>query len=1075
MKPFLLLLLTLCLAVSLPAQTPVDRLVRTLDSLSSVSFDSWKMSPDLKVARIDGLAPTAPGFDDSKWETLSLKKSVYPDSCWLRKEIVLPDRILGSPVGGKMQLKVTLDDYGSLWVNGESRGKFLWEGSFVLSENAKPGDRFLVAIRAVNTGGPMRLLRAELDMESIHETQKIFRDFAVSLSVGQRLLSFDTYQVNAYSGQKEDPGIDKSTIARAERTELNTLLQRLASSIDYSAVQRGDAASIRAALEAMRPGLAPVAAFAKRFTLTLTSNAHIDAAWLWREGETKIVAKNTFNAVLNMMDARPDFTYSQSAAQYYQWMQDSYPDILKRIAGRVKDKRWEITGGMWIEPDCNLISGESWMRQFLFAQQYFKKTFGFMPRLGWNPDSFGYTWNMPQFFQQSGIDAFITQKISWNDTNVFPYRVFWWESPDQSRVLVYFPFSYVNELDDAFELVDWQRQFEANTSLRHMMVLFGVGDHGGGPTQEMLDRVDYFRSLDVYPTVRFATAQTYVDFLREQDPALFPVWNDELYLEYHRGTFTTQAKVKEANRRSEVQLTTAEKLASIAARFGAPYPDLRKAWENVLFNQFHDILPGSSIREVYIDAAERYAAAHQSGRIALQNALSSLSSKIATTSITRGTPLVVFNPLSWERSDVVSLELPEGDMQQYSVLDGRREVRSQIVETGPYNRTLLFEAKGVPPLGYRTFTLLTGESKARPAPLSVTPSSLENDYFKITLDPDSGWIRSIVDKRFGKEVLSGYGNQLQLLEDKPKAWDAWNVGWTGTLYPTTLRSVEIGERGPLRVSLRVTRDVLGPSFKRDYPAEGYPSSFFTQEILLTAGKELVEFKTDVDWWEERTMLKVAFPMAAYDTMATYEIPYGWIRRSTQSVTSYDRAKKEVPALRWADLAGAGYGVSLLNASKYGYDIKGNVMRLSLLRSPKWPDPTADRGKHEIHYALYPHTGSWQDANTVQRGIEYNSPLLVTTTTRHAGSLPLSSSFGSLTPANLILTTIKKSEAGETWTYQFYEAEGTDARAELELPAVPRKVVRSNFLEEEGTAVPFQGKRVSLDVKRNSVVTLLITY
>ncbi|MCC6396339.1 MAG: hypothetical protein IT282_04930, partial [Bacteroidetes bacterium] len=297
MKPFLLLLLTLCLAVSLPAQTPVDRLVRTLDSLSSVSFDSWKMSPDLKVARIDGLAPTAPGFDDSKWETLSLKKSVYPDSCWLRKEIVLPDRILGSPVGGKMQLKVTLDDYGSLWVNGESRGKFLWEGSFVLSENAKPGDRFLVAIRAVNTGGPMRLLRAELDMESIHATQKIFRDFAVSLSVGQRLLSFDTYQVNAYSGQKEDPGIDKSTIARAERTELNTLLQRLASSIDYSAVQRGDAASIRAALEAMRPGLAPVAAFAKRFTLTLTSNAHIDAAWLWREGETKIVAKNTFNAV----------------------------------------------------------------------------------------------------------------------------------------------------------------------------------------------------------------------------------------------------------------------------------------------------------------------------------------------------------------------------------------------------------------------------------------------------------------------------------------------------------------------------------------------------------------------------------------------------------------------------------------------------------------------------------------------------------------------------------------------------------------------------------------------------------
>ncbi|MBP1656859.1 MAG: alpha-mannosidase, partial [Bacteroidetes bacterium] len=380
------------------AQSPVDRLASTLDSLATVSFDAWMMSPDLKTAKLEGTDPTAPGFDDSKWETLKLDQRAYSDSCWLRKLVVLPDRIMGEPVQGRIRILLTLDDYGSLWVNGEPRGKFLWDGSFVLTEEARPGDRFMLAIRAVNTGGPLRLLRAELEMESTRTIAKTMKDFAVSIRVGQRLLSFDTYQVNAYSGQKEDPGIDKSTIARTERQELNAMLQQVASSVDYAAIRRGEVKPLLASLETMRPRLSPVAAFAKRFTLTLTSNAHIDAAWLWREAETKLVARNTFTSVLNMMDARPDFTYSQSAAQYYEWMEKSYPDVFNRIRERVRDKRWEITGGMWIEPDCNLPAGESWMRQFLFAQQYFKKTFGFMPRLGWNPDSFGYMWNMPQFF-----------------------------------------------------------------------------------------------------------------------------------------------------------------------------------------------------------------------------------------------------------------------------------------------------------------------------------------------------------------------------------------------------------------------------------------------------------------------------------------------------------------------------------------------------------------------------------------------------------------------------------------------------------------------------------------------------
>jgi alpha-mannosidase len=349
-----------------------------------------------------------------------------------------------------------------------------------------------------------------------------------------------------------------------------------------------------------------VADFAKTFTLYFDANAHIDAAWLWRKAETKEVVKNTFASVLNMMRARPDFTYTQSAAAYYQWVATSYPDLFQGIKERVADGRWEVTGGMWIEPDCNLPSGESWMRQILYAKRFFRKELGVDVSIGWNPDSFGYNDNMPMFYANAGITAFITQKIGWNEKNVFPYRLFWWESPDGSRVLSYFPFDYVNTIDDPFRLVDWSRQFEANTGMTKMMILFGVGDHGGGPSLDMIDRIERLKTLDVYPAIEYGTTATYLSWIKAQDLSRVPTWKDELYLEYHQGTYTTQAAMKQRNRQSEVLLTNAEKFSSIASLYGRPYDSdaLAHAWQGVLFNQFHDLLPGSGIREIYLDAAE---------------------------------------------------------------------------------------------------------------------------------------------------------------------------------------------------------------------------------------------------------------------------------------------------------------------------------------------------------------------------------------------------------------------------------------------------------------------------------------
>lgn len=440
MRTLKLLFAFFFLPFALLAQSNVDKLVEALEFHSKGVLNNWKYSTDFKAD------PTLPGFDDSKWETLQLNASIYPDSCWLRREVVLPARFLGEPLSGPVRFLVSVDDYGYLIVNGESKGHFPWDGEFELTKDGKPGQKFVLAIKAINTGGPLRLLRAQFEMEKSKPLRQMIDDLCLSLRAGQKLLSFDTYQTN--SRVKTDPGLDKSVMDKSEKTRLNNLLQNLATKVDVQAMADGKLDKFNASLAEVRAQLKPIGEFARRFTLFFDANAHIDAAWLWREKETVEVCKNTFASVLNMMSARPDFTYTQSAAAYYDWMERFYPEIFEGIQQRVKEGRWEVVGGMWVEPDCNLPSGESWARHLLYAKRYFRNQLGVDIKTGWNPDSFGYNWNMPQFYSNAGIDAFITQKIGWNDTGVFPYRLFWWQGPDGSRILAYFPFDYVNTVNN---------------------------------------------------------------------------------------------------------------------------------------------------------------------------------------------------------------------------------------------------------------------------------------------------------------------------------------------------------------------------------------------------------------------------------------------------------------------------------------------------------------------------------------------------------------------------------------------------------------------------------------------------
>lgn len=1066
----------LVLPVLLFGQTNIDRFVAELDSLSRLPLMQWKYSTEMAPANADAAELSRFGYDDSQWKDLALDESIYVDSCWLRKEVILPEYLAGEKVRGALEFLLSVDDFGYLWVNGESRGKFLWNGEFVLTENAKPGMKLVLLIKAVNTGGPLRIIRARTTSDEMDEAQQKIRDLVLSIQVGQKLLGFDTYQTN--SRVRFDPEEDKSKMDRDEKIRLMRVLESSTKHIDLEAMTKGKMKRFWKSVDRFREAVQPVKDFAQRFTLYFDANAHIDAAWLWREKETIEVCNQTFGSVMNMMEARPNFTYTQSQAALYAWMEELNPELFKKIQQRVKECRWEVIGGMWVEPDCNLPSGVAWARQLLYGQRFFRKHFGKTVEIGWNPDSFGYNWNMPLFFQNAGIDAFITQKIGWNDTSVFPHRAFWWESPDGSRILAYFPFSYVDTIQDPFRLVDWLRQFEANTGFPRLLILFGVGNHGGGPSIEMMERIDRLRTLDIYPKIEYGTAERYLGWMKGEDLTDLPVWNDELYLEYHRGTYTTQASTKKWNRSLETLLTNVEKFSALAALTGRSYnhADIEEAWRTVLFNQFHDILPGSSIREVYHDSEKSYQKANEIGWYELKGALKSIVKTVDTKSVRDGKPVVVFNPLGWPRTDIVHLHLPKGDEGIYSIWStGGKEIPSQIIQNGKYDRQVMFVAEDVPSLGFKTYVLGAKTPKKKSNSLKVAGTRIENEFFRVDVDTATGWLGSIWDKRAGREVLDSSGNALQIFDDRPDAWDAWNIG-LNEQYPSKFRKIEIVENGPVRVVLRVHHDYLKPGVKKSHPTEDFPSSFFTQDIILTDGLDRIDFQTNVEWWETKTMLKVAFPVTVNNTVATYEIPFGTIERSTTLLDSLDKGKWEVPSLRWVDLSDDVYGVSLLNESKYGHDIKGNVIRLSLLRSPVWPDPTADRGDHAIRYALVPHAGDWKDNKSIQRGFEYNTPLLAVPTPIQEGTLPMSHSYVKLEPENLLLSSVKQDEHGEgAWIVQWVEIEGRNSEAVLTLPKKIESVQKTDFLEGEGESVDFDGNVIRMPTPGKGVVTLKVRF
>ena len=1034
----------------------VAAIERTIDKLRQLVRlevqQSWR---DLTLLSIVNISHNLAKIDLRKCQTATVNERgyiVFPSGKqvkWLAQKITIPQTLQGYPLSG-LSLRLVLTWWAEdarIFINGElvQQGDLFDSSARVLvTDNALPGSEYLIWIELISP---------------YHDIGALMRSHLL------------------YESHADDPGFiaDEITVlyrylAQFEPERLDVLATAL-NEFDWSNLENAD--RFGDDLAQLRSRLLPLAENIKRRCFNLLGHAHLDMAWLWTTEETYEVAERTFRSVLSLQQDFPALTFGHTSPALYQWIEENRPELFQQIRLAIASNNWEILGGMWIEPETNLVSGESLIRQLLYGQQYYREKFGNISKVAWLPDSFGFTWQLPQIMQQCGIEYFVTGKLHWNDTTKFPHGCFWWESPDGTRLLTLMSPPNVTGVMDTnpLTMTDYAIAWEKQTGLQEIFWLPGVGDHGGGPTRDMLEVAAKWQKSPFFPELKFSTASDYlnkigcnnsndssIDNFYSPSPQVssspnllvssslnLPVWQDELYLELHRGCYTVHADQKQYNRYCERLLYQAELWATLATLLCKDgfvdrplFPIMNKisgkadlcqaeqlievAWKKVLFNQFHDILPGTSIPEVFIEANRDWQTAIAIGEDLLQNALEAiaLSIELPEPPQADARPIVVFNSLNWSRSQVVVLQ----DINESSLVydDGGRQI---LFQSG--NNNLVFCAKNIPAVGYCLYWICphNDSNQLHNALHSQSNYQLENQYLKVVVDPQTGDLNSIYDKLQERELLRSAGNKLEAFTDEGQYWDAWNIDpdyEQKRLSETKLSSIEWLECNPPRQIIRVVKQ-----FNR---------SEFIQDYILEIDSPLLKITNTVNWQEDRVMVKATFPLNIESDRITSEIPCGTIERTTKPQTAAERAKWEIPALNWVDLTdnSGEYGVSLLNDCKYGYDAQSDRLRITLLRSPVWPDPQSDRGRHQFTYAIYPHQHDWKSAKTVQKAYELNTPLQTVTISRNPTrtnlrQLPSRSELLNLSADNLILMALKLSQS--EIIMRCYEAHGETARLKLQ--------------------------------------------
>lgn len=782
-------------------------------------------------------------------------------------------------------------------------------------------------------------------------------------------------------------------------------------------------------------------------TVACIGHTHIDVAWMWNLKRTREKVERSFSTVLKLMDEYPEYTFMSSQPQLYQFLKDRNPSLYARVKEKVREGRWEAEGSMWLEADCNLTSGESLVRQIVHGKKFFMDEFGVDCKIVWEPDVFGYSAALPQIMKKSGIEKFVTAKIGWNDTNRMPYDTFTWRGIDGSEVFAYFISTcdcdprrgkydetyttYVAHLSAEHVLGTWNR-YQPKEFNNTTIMTYGWGDGGGGPTREMLEMQRRFAyGIPGLPKTELRTAKAALDEIErnflESGKALkrSPKWNGEIYFEYHRGTYTSVPRIKSNNRKGEFALQNGESFGVMAKTLcGVAYPTetLEKDWKLLLLNQFHDILPGSSIREVYEESDLQYAELFADTREMQKNALQAIANDIATDGGT-----LVFNPNGFTATGTVTA-------------DGETRV-----------------VNGIPPLGYKVVQTAKGRGQ-----VCVDGRILENEFYRIAFD-ETGAILSLFDKRYGREIVP-FGeklNELRVYEDMPFQYDNWEL----TPYYKQKEWIldDKAEFTPIfdgdRAGFRITKK--------------YYDSTIAQEVFLYDGLERIDFVTNLDWKEKRQILKARFPFDLLVDKATYDIQFGNIERETHANTSWEAARFECVAQKWADMSENDYGVALMNDGKYGYGAEENVLTMTLVKSGSFPYDGASDVVPEFTYSLYPHGGDFRKGKVIEAAYVLNRPLQAAAIRKQNGRLADVYAFIDCETQGVYIETVKQAEDGDGTIVRMYEAFKETKTATLRFAEPISSVWLCNLLENEEKELPVRNGTVCVPIKPFEIITLKV--
>lgn len=807
-------------------------------------------------------------------------------------------------------------------------------------------------------------------------------------------------------------------------------------------------------------------------TVSAVGHTHIDVAWLWRLRQTRDKTSRSFATVLKLMEEYPDYRFMSSQAQLYEFIRQEHPAIFARIRESVRQGRWEPEGGMWVEADTNLSSGESLVRQFLVGKRFFRNAFGADCKILWLPDVFGYSTALPQIMKQCGINYFMTTKISWNEYDKLPYDTFLWRGIDGSEVLTHF----ISTMDTVKEEKDWittyngdltpsqvigcWQRYQQKDLNRDVLFAFGHGDGGGGPTHGMLERGRRMHmGIEGCPKVEFQFARDYFDRLQKDIAGRkrLPRWVGELYFEHHRGTLTAQASAKRWNRRSEFlyhDLETLESLVNLDHLSSYPSAALLEGWKVILLNQFHDILPGSSIREVYEDSQKQYEDLHRTGGWMLEKALQQASRRVG---LARDS-LLLFNTLGFSRRDVAEMQRPQHtgfllrDPQSGAVLPWQKTFDGKIIFTSPE----------VPAKGYCAISVEAGEQR-QTTPLTATLREMHTPFFDLTFD-EAMQIASLIDRRTGRSVAPQGEplNRLIVYEDRPFEHRAWNVQAYYTEKSWVLSDVshaEVLECGPVRAVVLVERKFL--------------HSVIRQYITAYAELDRIDIRNEIDWDDSYLLLKADFPVDVNAVKATFDIQFGNIERVTHENTLWDFAQFESCAHKWADLSDNSFGLAVLNDCKYGYSAKDGHIALTLLRSANDPQPKQDCTHHTFTYSLYPHAGPAAISRVVQEGYSLNCPLYTMFSNAQKGAWPERFSLACVDADNIILETVKRAEDSDALILRLYETWNRATDCSIRFGRLMEMAAQCDMMEENEALLQVEGNRLRLHFRPFEIKTLKV--